>query len=484
MPNDTCAPGRAVAQVRPVTFNPGTPGAVAGSAGQPNSQVVKIVQITPGTGGSYCGNCIRDNALVAEWRRQGHDALLVPLYLPVKLDEPLAGDRAPIFFSGINVYLEQRGALLRAMPPWLHRLFARPWLLRLVGRLAAKTRPEEVGDLTLSMLHGEHGNQARELDELVAWLKTQPKPDCVVLSNLLLMGLARRLRQGVGAPVVCMLAGEDTFLDALPTRQRNEAWKLLSETTHDADLFVAPSRYFAEVMAGRLRMPLERIRVVPLGINPAGFDVEIPAPAALRPPPPTVGYFARMSREKGLDTLVEAFILLRQRGRVPGVHLKIGGSCGPADRRFVAELRHRLGSAGVLGEVDFYANLDRAAKIKFLRSLTVFSVPARYGEAFGLYLLEAMAAGVPVVQPRTAAFPEIVETSGAGELCEPENPVALADTLEKVLLDAEHRQRLARAARQAVNGFYHASRMARDMLAAFASLASVGRLSTNRPLPV
>lgn len=452
-------------------------------AGQPSSpQTVRIIQITPGTGGSYCGNCIRDNALVAEWRRLGHEALLVPMYLPVKLDEPVAGERVPIFFSGINVYLEQRGALLRAMPPWLHRFFARPWLLRLVGRLAAKTRPEEVGELTLSMLHGEHGNQARELEELVAWLKSQPKPDYVVLSNLLLMGLARRLRQGVGTPVVCLLAGEDTFLDALPARPREEAWKLLSETTHDADLFVAPSRYFADRMAGRLRLPPERIRVVPLGINPAGFEAELPVPAALRPPPPAVGFFARMSREKGLDTLVEAFIQLRQRGRVPGVRLKIGGSCGPADRRFVADLRHRLAGAGVLGEVDFYANLDRAAKIKFLRSLTVFSVPARYGEAFGLYLLEAMAAGVPVVQPRTAAFPEIIETSGAGELCEPENPTALAQALEQVLLDADHRQRLARAARQAVNDFYNATRMARDMLTALASLAPERRPSANHPV--
>jgi glycosyltransferase involved in cell wall biosynthesis len=441
---------------------------------------VKIVQITPGTGGSYCGNCIRDNTLVAEWRRLGHDALLVPMYLPVKVDEPLAGERAPIFFSGINVYLEQRGALLRAMPPWLHRFFARPWLLRLVGRLAAKTRPEEVGELTLSMLHGEHGNQARELDELVAWLKTQPKPDFIVLSNLLLMGLARRLRQGVGAPVICLLAGEDAFLDALPGRTREDAWKLLSEITHDADLYVAPSRYFADVMAARLRLAPERVRVVPLGINPAGFDAEIPTPAALRPPPPAVGFFARMCREKGLDTLVAAFLHLRQRGRVPGLRLKIGGSCGPADRRFVADLRTRLAHAGALEAVDFYANLDRAAKIKFLRSLTVFSVPARTNEAFGLYLLEALAAGVPVVQPRAAAFPEILETSGAGELCEPENPVALAEALEKVLLDAEHRQRLARAARRAVAEFYNARRMATDMLAAFTSLTHAGEVPTRR----
>lgn len=431
---------------------------------------MNIIQITPGTGGAYCGNCIRDNALVSEWRRLGHSPLMLPMYLPLKLDESPATAGAPIFFSGINVYLAQRGALLRAMPPWLHRFLAQPWLLKLVGRLAAKTRPDEVADLTISMLHGEHGNQARELDELVAWLKDQPKPDIIVLSNLLLMGLARRLRQGVGAPVVCLLAGEDTFLDCLPAPQRSEAWKILTEITHDADLFVAPSRYFAERMAGRLRLAPDRIRVVPLGINLTGFDAAPSRPVGVRPPPPAVGFFARMCREKGLDTLVEAFIRLKQRNRVPGLRLKIGGSCGPADQRFVADLRHRLGDAGLLGEVDFYANLDRAAKINFLRSLTVFSVPAAYGEAFGLYLLEAMAAGVPVVQPRVAAFPEIIEASGAGELCEPGDPASLAEALEKLLLDPARLQALSTAAKRAVAEHYSARRMAEEMLEAFAAV--------------
>lgn len=443
---------------------------------------VNIIQITPGTGGSYCGNCIRDNALVGEWRRQGHDALLVPLYLPVKLDEPPAGGRTPIFFSGINVYLAQQGALLRSMPPWLHRLLAQPWLLRWVGRLSANTRPAEVGDLTLSMLHGEHGNQAGELEELVAWLKSRPKPDYIVLSNLLLLGLARRLRQGVGAPVVCLLAGEDAFLDALPPRHSAEAWKLLAESTHDVDLFVAPSRFFAGVMAERLRVAPERLRVVPLGINPTGFEDPHLAPSPFHTAPtapPAIGYFARMCPEKGLDTLVGAFIELKRRGRIPQVRLKIGGNCGPADRRFVAAQRQRLGQAGVLGDVDFYANLDRPAKIKFLRSLTLFSVPARCGEAFGLYLLEALAAGVPVVQPRVAAFPEIVETSGAGVLCDPENAEALADALEKLLLDPERRAALAATARRAAQEVYTAARMAADMIEAFQAIPQgTGRKAT------
>lgn len=427
----------------------------------------------------YCGNCIRDNALVTELRRLGHSTVMLPVYLPLTLDEANASPEVPIFFSGINVYLEQQGALLRAMPPWLHRLFAQRWLLRLVGRFAAKTRPSELGDLTVSMLQGEHGNQSRELDELVSWLKGQTKPDVVCLSNLLLVGMARRLRQAIGTPVVCQLAGEDTFLDALPGPQRLEAWKILSDNIRDVDLYVSPSRYFADRMSERLRLPPDFIRVVPPGLNFDGYDLQrLPGPGASQPP--VVGYFARLCREKGLDLLVEAFLQLKARNRVPGLRLKVGGYCGPTDRPFVRELHRRLRQAGVLGDVEFHVNLDREAKIAFLRSLTLFSVPATYGEAFGLYLIEALAAGVPLVQPRTAAFPELVEGTGGGVLCESNNAADLSRAIEALLLEPGRLRELGEAGRRAARERYSVRRMAEDTARAFAEVASGQRLETAR----
>ncbi|MFT4692857.1 MAG: hypothetical protein ACI9OD_005097, partial [Limisphaerales bacterium] len=79
---------------------------------------MNIVQITPGAGGMYCGNCFRDNALVAELRKLGHDTLMVPLYLPMTLDEEDQSAGTPIFFTGINVYLEQKIPLFRRAPKW------------------------------------------------------------------------------------------------------------------------------------------------------------------------------------------------------------------------------------------------------------------------------------------------------------------------------------------------------------------------------
>src|SRR2546422_2982071 len=376
---------------------------------------MNIVQITPGAGGMYCGNCFRDNALVAELRKLAHTVLMVPLYLPMTLDEEDQSHGTPIFFSGLNVYLEQKSTLFRRGPEWLHRLLASKKLLNWVSGWAAKTRPEDVGELTISMLRGEEGKQARELDDLIAWLKQHPHPDIICLSNALLVGLARKLRQELHSPVVCMLQGEDYFLDSLPQAQRDLAWNALAERAAEIDLFIAPSRYFGDLMGKRLKLPAHRVRVVFNGINLDGYDAN--PKSEIRDPKsdaPVLGYFARMSREKGLDRLVEAFILLKRRERTKDLKLRVGGGFGPSDEPFVKALRQRLKTNGVLHDVAFHPNLDRAAKLEFLRSVTVFCVPALYGEAFGLYVIEALASGVPVVQPRAASFPELIEATGGG----------------------------------------------------------------------
>ena len=202
------------------------------------------------------------------------------------------------------------------------------------------------------------------------------------------------------------------------------------------------------------------------------------SPLAPRPSPPVLGFFARMCPEKGLDTLVEAYILLRRRGRAGDVSLHIGGSCGPADEAFVDGLRERLQTAGVLGDVEFHPNLDRAAKLAFLRSLSVFSVPARYGEAFGLYVIEALAAGVPVVQPRVAAFPELLEATGGGLLCAADDPQAMAEAIEELLLNPARALALGEAGRRAVFERFSAEAMARAMVQAYGKAAGTTKAST------
>jgi glycosyltransferase involved in cell wall biosynthesis len=433
---------------------------------------LNIIQLTPGAGAMYCGNCLRDNALVAALRQQGHQVVMLPLYLPLTLDEPDQSSAHPIFYSGISVYLDQKSGWYRGAPGWFRDLFASRRILRWAAGKAAKTRAQDLGEVTLSMLLGESGNQARQLEELLDWLKTQPRPDVICLSNALLIGMARRLKSELGAPVVCTLQGEDYFLDLLPDSHRAECWQTLAERAADLDLFIAPSQYFGDLMSRRLSLRAGRVQVIHNGISLEGYPGE---PAASGPQnaqrtPPAIGFFARMCREKGLDTLVDAYILLRQRDRVKDLRLRIGGSCGPADQPFVDQLRRRLQANGLLDQVAFHPNLNRAQKVSFLRSLSVFSVPARYGEAFGLYVIEALAAGVPLALPRAGAFPELVEATGGGVLCAAEDPGSLAEAAEALLLNPTRAQALGAAGRQAVFQRFSAEAMARSTLEAYSRL--------------
>ena len=399
---------------------------------------MRIMHLIPGTGNFYCGSCLRDNALVRGLRARGHDVVMVPLYLPVVTEEPSESAGVPIFLGGINVFLEQRFPRF-AGARWLNS----PGLLRLAAKLGHLTTAEDVGELALSMLRGEAGHQAREMEKLIGWLRTQPAPEVICLSNSLLAGLVRRLKQEFHVPVVSSWQGEDSFLDALAEPYRTQAWQLLAERCADVDRFIAPSRYHGDQMRARLGVPADKVAVAFNGIPLDGF-----APAA-PPTAPVIGYLARMHHAKGLDALVQAFILLKQWNHVPGLRLRVAGAQTAADRPYVRRLRQRLASSRA--DVEFLPNLDRAAKQEFLGGLSVFCVPAIYGEAFGLYVLEALAAGVPVVQPRHGAFPELLAATGGGVLCEPGNFVALAEALERLLLDPAEARRLGEAGRRSVH---------------------------------
>lgn len=429
---------------------------------------MRILQITPGAGQMYCGNCLRDNALVRSLRKRGHDVLMLPVYLPLTLDEEDQSMGTPVFYGGLNVYFEQLSPAFRKAPRWLLRALSSRRFLKIAAGGAAGTHPSQLGPLTLSMLQGEEGNQARELEQMIDWLKLQPRFDAVVLSNALLIGMGRRLREALRCPVVCQLAGEDSFLDGLPESHRTSCWDTLGQRTREADLLLAPSHYFAGVMSRRLGISLQRIRIVPAGINLDGYPNSEEIGGNSRMNPPVLGFFTRMCADKGLHLLVEAFINLRQRGTAPGLKLQVGGYCGKGDVQFVSGLKQRLRQAGLEEASSFHPNVDRSEKIALLKSMTAFSVPATYGEAFGLYLLEAMAAGVPVVQPNTAAFPELIGGTGGGVLFQPGEPGALEAAVEKVVTNPTQASALSRAGASAVRQRYSSDAMAAALESALA----------------
>jgi glycosyltransferase involved in cell wall biosynthesis len=424
---------------------------------------MRIIQITPGAGTNfYCENCLRDNALALELRRMGHDALMVPLYLPLAADGPDSTRGVPIFFGGINVYLQQKSSIFRRTPRWFDRLFDARWLLRWASRRTEMTKAKDLGEATVSMLRGENGRQVKELERLVAWLSAQDRPDVICLSNILLAGLVRRIKAALGVPVFSMLQDEDGFLDGLPEPYRQDSWQVLAERAAEIDGFLAVSRHYGGLMQRRLSLAPGRVHTVYPGIEPARYG-----PAAAPPSPPTIGYLAQMRPAMGLDLLVEAFLAVRARGRVPGVRLRVAGGHTPGDRPFVEAVRERLAAAGAAGDVEFLPVPDRQAKPEFLRSLSVLSVPARGEVAFGIFVLEALASGVPVVEPRAGAFPEILEATGGGVLVEPDNVEALAAALEQLLAGPAEARAMAEQGRRAVLERFTIQRMAENVLRVF-----------------
>ncbi len=422
---------------------------------------MRLLHLTAGTGAFFCGACSRDNALVLALREMGHDAVLQPLYLPIVAEGRDASAGRPILLGGINMYLQQRSGFFRRTPRLVDRVLdARP-LLSLAARRAAATRPEALGDLTLSTLAGEGGRQRKEVRRLVRYLSRQPRPDVVCLSNSLLAGLVPPLRAALGpVKVVTAFQGEDAFLDRLPEPWRSAAWEAVRDLCRGIDAFLPVSRTHGEIMGARLALPRDRVHVVYPGIR---TDDHVPAE---RPPaPPAIGFLARMTADKGLSTLVDAFLELRRGGRAPGVRLHVAGSVTPADRPFVESLARRIEAAGETGAVEWRPDLTREAKLAFLRGVTVLSVPATHGEDFGLYVIEALASGVPVVLPRHGAFPELISMTGGGTLCEPDDPGALAHALGEILTDPARARALGAKGREAVLANFTVPRMAREVLA-------------------
>jgi glycosyltransferase involved in cell wall biosynthesis len=429
---------------------------------------MRIIQITPSAGDSfYCENCLRDAALAKAMLKLGHDVLTMPLYLPLQTEPSDPASVSPIFFGGINVYLQQKSALFRKTPRWLDRLFDSPRLLRWVSRHAGMTSAGDLGQTTLSMLRAEQGRQTKELERLVEWLDTQDnKPDVVCLSNVLLVGLARSIRQRLHVPVVCLLQDEDGFLDGLPEPYSRQAWQVVAERASDVDQFVAVSGYYADVMRQRLGLGPDRVSVVYTGIPLDGYE-----PRQTSSEIPTFGYLSRMCPDRGLDTLVEAFIHIKKKEELKSTKLRICGGSTVDDTAFLDEIRRKLSSCGVMDDVEFLPDFGRDARRAFLQTLSVLSVPEKQPVAYGLYVLEALAAGVPVVQPAHGVFPELLEMTGGGVLCEPNKPEAFAAAIEPLLLKPEYARQLGRQGSNAVFEKFNIDQTARDLVRIYGQVA-------------
>lgn len=426
---------------------------------------MNIIQIIPGSGGSfYCGNCLRDSKYFNALRAQGHQVTKIPMYLPLFSDEHDISD-IPIFYGAISTYLKQLYPFMRKAPKWVDSLLNSKPLMRIAASMAGSTRASGLEDMTISMLLGEQGAQKDELEHMVTWIADHCRPDVIHLSNALLLGLAKRLKEKVGVPVVCSLQDEDVWVDAVNPSYRGKIWKLMQTRSEDVDVFVSVSNFFAGKTKVLMGLPPEKVKTIHLGVEPADYTF-----VSSKNKPRNIGYISRMCHENGFDIVVDAFIQLREKKGFDDVKLvATGGSTGD-DSGFIREQKQKLRDKGLAGDFIIMPEFEGKAIHDFFREVVLVSVPVRIGEAFGIYLLESMASGVPVVQPALGAFPEIIELSGGGLTYEPNSPVKLSEAWATLLDDPEKLEQLGMMGHKGITGNFDIKSHAREIIHLYESL--------------
>ncbi len=309
------------------------------------------------------------------------------------------------------------------------------------------TTADKLGGLTVSMLQGKDGNQSKEVDRLVDWLAGEMQPDVIIFSNLLIGGAIPEIRRRLKCPIVVILQGDDAFFDQLTEPYREQSMQLLRQLAKQVDLFLVHSRAYGQRMQERLDLRADQWQVTPLTLDTSDFvSLNRQLPAADKTP--TIGYLARLAPEKGLHVLVDAFLDLAKRHAT--ARLEIAGWLGPQHQEYWNGLQHKLNAAGLSERWRYWGSVDRAGKLEFLQAIDVLCVPVTHFEPKGLFVLESLAAGVPVVLPAHAAFPELVERLGGGHLVPHGDNPALADKLLAVISDLTSAHALGSAGRRRV----------------------------------
>ena len=427
-------------------------------------QPLRIAYLAAGAGGMICGSCIHDNALVRAFQQQGHNALLLPIYTPLRTDEQNVS-YGRVFYGAVNIYLEQKLPLWSRAPAGLRRLLDNPRLLARLTRSVGATDARQLGELALSMVRGEAGRQLAELQGLAKWLADEFQPEVVHLTNSMLLGMVHHLREVLPrALIVCGLQGEDLFLEDLEEPHRSQVLAEMRRRVREVDVLVAPNNYYAATMTELLDLPPSRIDVARLGIDLEGHGNRTAEPEES---PLIMGYLARMCPEKGFHLAAEAFKELSDRMGPGRVRFRAAGYLGGRDRTYFELQRRRIADWGLAPHFEWLGEVDRREKIDLLHSLHVLVLPTVYREAKGLPALEAMANGVPAVLPDHGAFPEMLEMTGGGTLVPPGDVPALASAVEELAGDAARREQLGRSGIQGVRRHYTAQQMASDTLASY-----------------
>jgi len=394
-----------------------------------------VAIVTAGGAGMFCGSCLHDNAWARGLKEAGVEVTLLPMYTPIRVDdENLTSTR--VFYGGINLYLDVHVPGWRYLPGWMTKWFDRPGLINWATKFGVSNDAAELGQMTVATLQGPQGPQAREADELVQFLARDLKPDVIIFSNIMLASAIAPLKAAFTGPVLCSLQGDDIFLEGLREPWKRQVFDLLRPIVAAMDGFLFHSRFYAEFMGQYLGVPVEKRHELPLAIDTRGHHGQ-PKP---RSTPFTIGYFARLAPGKGLRELVQAAVLLNEKRQ--DFRVVAGGYAPPQFRPYQEQVRQLAKPLGA--RFEYAGSPDTLEeKTAMFQQFDLLSVPSPYREPKGLYILEAWANGVPVVQPAHGHFPEMIEELGGGLCVSPGDPQALADGWERLLDNEPFRMSLA-----------------------------------------
>ncbi len=388
------------------------------------------------------------------------------MYLPLFADEHDIED-IPVFYGAISIYLKQMFPIFKKAPAWFDKLLNSRPMLKLAASMAGSTRAKGLEEMTISMLEGEKGEQHDELEHMTDWIRDHFKPDVVHISNALLLGLAKRLKEKLQVPIICTLQDEDTWVDVMTEPSKEKVWQLMLENAGYVDHFISVSRYFSGVIHNKMKLPEDKMTSIHIGVDPADYK-----PVNSGKKERTIGFISRMCYENGMDILVDAFILLKKQPGYEDVKLILTGGHTGDDKSFLKKVKKRLEKNKLLAAVDFHKDFEGEGRQQFFARTAVISVPVRNGEAFGIYIAEAMASGIPVVQPGLGAFPEIIGQTGGGIIYEDNTPETLATSLKTLLDDPRGLSKLSDDAVKGAHQFLDIHKLAKELIQVYQQVSA------------
>lgn len=393
---------------------------------------MKIAFLITGSGGSfYCSNCYRDMLYFkAVKKAPGVTASAIPLYLPPEKIYSENGFDTNVFFGAISLYIREKVHFLEQMPSFMDKILDSPPLLKIAAKRAGTTRTEGLEDITLNMIDGAHSARDKEVDRLVKYLVANGKPDVIHLSNALIIGLARQIKKLLDVKIVCSLQNEDDWINDMAEPFQSQAWKMIADESVNVDAFVSPSRYYRDFFRSKTGISGDTIHIVPSGIDLSAIEERNRTGSGL-----AIGFFSRVSYHNGFDKLADAFIALKNDTAFRELTLHVCGGYTSDDKPFIADQIKKIKENGFKSSVKIYPEFIGRSKHDFLNAIDIMSVPVRKYDAYGLYILESNASGIPVVQPSTGAFPEILEMTGGGLLYRDDTVKDLTLAIAKLLND-------------------------------------------------